>query len=85
MKNWLFFKKGFGIYYKDENNAIDCIFFDVVSQNSQDAFTVVNSLKLLRKQDWFVKIDKKKYIIWADTGIFKTITYLLNINCLMKK
>ena len=60
--------KGFGIFFKDSSNEINCQNFDLISDENQSACTVVNSLIILREQEWFKKNDKKKYIIWADSG-----------------
>ena len=61
---------GFGIYYLDHSsNKIPCINFDVVSENlKQDALAVVQCFRFLRKQKFFVDVEKNNYIIWADCG-----------------
>jgi hypothetical protein len=60
--------KGFGIFFKDSSNEINCQNFDLISDENQSACTVVNSLIILREQEWFKENEKKKYIIWADCG-----------------
>ncbi|RNA44352.1 hypothetical protein BpHYR1_010334 [Brachionus plicatilis] len=47
---------GFGVYYKI-NNFVECMNIDLVSV-----------VKNFRNLDVFKKIERKKYIIWADTG-----------------
>lgn len=45
---------GFGIYFTDENDEIQCINTDIVSDNTtQDGLKVVNIFKFLRKQNFF--------------------------------
>ena len=51
---------GFGIFSKDSENEIKLDNFDLISDEKQDASTVVKSLRLLREQDWFKGIEKKK-------------------------
>ena len=62
-----FFNLGFGIYYLD-GDEINTINFDVISERKQEAFTVVESFRLLRNQSFFKSIEKEKYIIWSDCG-----------------
>ena len=35
---------------------------------SQDASAAVRGFRILRSQEFFKKIDKKNYTIWADCG-----------------
>ena len=37
-------------------------------KGSQDAESAVRAFRVLRNQDFFKKIEKKEYIIWADCG-----------------
>ena len=45
---------------------MDVVFQD--NTNEQDGFSVIRGFRLIRKQEVFKKIDKKKYIIWTDCG-----------------
>ncbi|CAF0975069.1 unnamed protein product [Brachionus calyciflorus] len=58
-----------GVYYK-ENGVVKCENFYLISgfQNSESAQEVVNNFRFVRKLPEFKRIEKKKYIIWADTG-----------------
>ncbi|RNA12862.1 hypothetical protein BpHYR1_013257, partial [Brachionus plicatilis] len=60
---------GFGVYYKI-NNFVECMNIDLVSglQNTENASEVVKNFRFLKNLDVFKKIERKKYIIWADTG-----------------
>lgn len=89
---------GFGVYFRNENNQIDYINFDIISDNlSQTAEAVIDSFRLiffsiklncflfkfyrfnsfLRTNENFKAIDKKKYIIWCDTGFNTIKKYIL--------
>lgn len=59
---------GFGIYYKNCHGKIEQINYDLIFNGSQDGLTVVKAFKFLLKQEFFKNINKKKYVIWADTG-----------------
>ena len=71
---------GFGIYFLAEdplpegelgpkNTIVDSIRVDILSDClEQDAFAVLRAFRFLRNQEFFKKIDKKKYYIWNDCG-----------------
>ena len=58
----------FGIYYKDKNDKIQCINFDIISNLEQTAETVVKYSRFMRNQSFFKDIEKNNYIIWMDAG-----------------
>ena len=61
--------KGFVIYFLDSNNKIKSINFDIISSElSQYASAAVRRFRISRSQEFFKKIDKKNYTIWADCG-----------------
>ena len=73
--------EGFGIYYAklDEVGEIN---FNIISSNlDQGGSAAVRGFRILRNQEFFKKIDKNDYIVWADCGPhFRTqkfIGYLL--------
>lgn len=60
---------GLGIYYLNEKtNSIEYISFDVISELPHSGESVVRCLRLLRRQQFFKKIDKKSYFFWSDVG-----------------
>ncbi|CAF1001902.1 unnamed protein product, partial [Brachionus calyciflorus] len=59
---------GFGIYFMNADKKIDCINYDLIYKGNQKASTTVAAFKFLRQQEFFKKIEKKKLIIWSDTG-----------------
>ena len=60
---------GFGIYYLDEQNEIESINFDIISSDlSQDSRAAVRGFRILRDQEFFKRIEKDSYIVWADCG-----------------
>jgi hypothetical protein len=78
---WNKLLKGFGIYYEDNNEKKE-INFNIISANlDQGASAAVRGFRILRKQEFFTKIDQQHYIVWADCGPhFRTqkfIGYLL--------
>lgn len=59
---------GFIIHYLDQGE-IKKIYIDIVSDHlDQNTSSVIRSLDFLQKQEFFKKIDKPNYIIWADCG-----------------
>ena len=50
------------------DKKIDCINYDLIYKGNQKASTTVAAFKFLRQQEFFKKIEKKKLIIWSDTG-----------------
>ena len=71
---------GFGIYFFESENMpdgvvgpqvgyVDCIRVDIFSDClEQDANSVLRAFRFLRTQDFFKKIEKKKYKLWTDCG-----------------
>jgi len=61
---------GFGIYFTDENEEIQCINVDFVTDNTtQDGLRVVNNFKFLRKQKFFKNLkNNKNLILFCDSG-----------------
>ena len=59
--------KGFGLYH-EENGNIKKINFNLIGDFSQDAFSVIRAFRMMRNQEFFRRIDKKKYFIWCDCG-----------------
>lgn len=60
---------GFGIYYLADDSKIKLINFNIISSDlSQDAFSVVRGMRILRKQEFFQAIEKPEYVVWMDTG-----------------
>jgi hypothetical protein len=45
------------------------IHFDIISSDLiQDAAAAVRGFRILREQEFFIPLDRKKYIVWADCG-----------------
>jgi hypothetical protein len=60
---------GFGLYYKDDNNQMQTMNINLISDClTEDSFYVVSAFRFIRKQDFFIKIKKSKYKVWFDTG-----------------
>ena len=60
---------GIGIFYLDESeNKIKIISVDFVTELSSNAICVIACFNLMRKQNFFKKIEKKNYEIWCDCG-----------------
>lgn len=63
-----FFQKGFGVYYVN-NDKIECVNFDMISNNKQTGNYVIRGFRFLRNQQFFRKLlDIKQYIVWLDCG-----------------
>ncbi len=72
------FLKGFGIYYSDLNNQIQCINYDCIFNGSNSATAVVYCFRHLRTKEFYKRIEnvilhdltnkKKGLIVWTDTG-----------------
>lgn len=46
---------GFGIYFKDENNNIECLNIDLVSNNQgQTSYDSVNAFRLKRTRKFYI-------------------------------
>ena len=68
-KTFFLFRKGFGVYYVNEENSVNLINFNLISSDlSQDASAVIRGIRILRKQAFFTAIEKPNYVIWLDTG-----------------
>ena len=60
---------GFGVYYKDEANKLQCLNMDVVfNHNRNQCIQALSAFRLIRKQNVFKKVEKTKYLIWTDCG-----------------
>ena len=60
---------GFGIYFLDTNNNIQCLHMDVVFEHAgTKAKDVIHAFKFIRQQTQFKNIEKTNYIIWTDCG-----------------
>ena len=54
-----------------ENELVKTVNFDLISKcykGSQSSHSAVRAFRILRKQDFFKKIDKNEYVVWADCG-----------------
>jgi hypothetical protein len=66
--------KGFGIYYLNDDDQIKVINFDLISDASnnddktQDMAAAVRGFRILRKQEFFKRIEKNNFIVWTDCG-----------------
>ena len=48
---------------------VDCIRVNIFSDSlEQDANSVLRAFRFLRNQDFFKKIEKRKYNLWTDCG-----------------
>lgn len=57
--------------------------FDIISSDlNEDARSVVRGFRILRKQNFFLEIEKPSYLIWMDCGKHfrncEVVGYLLN-------
>lgn len=61
---------GFGVYFVNDENIIECINFDVISfDNKQTGFAAIRGFRFLRTQQFFEKFQNiKQYIVWLDCG-----------------
>lgn len=75
--------EGFGIYFVDNQNKIQSINFTIISSDmTEDARSVIRGFRILRKQEFFMNIEKPNFIIWMDCGKHfrncEVVGYLLN-------
>ena len=59
---------GFLIHYL-EDGIIKKVYVDILADNgAQTASAVIQSLNFIKSQNFFRRIDKDNYIVWADCG-----------------